>query len=307
MWRGHAESVTALAFSPDGRFLASGSTEIKLWRVSDGHLLRTLRKHQGTSTMWSLTFSPDGKLLASADQSVVRLLQVQDGSLLQTLKGKWSWANAAFSSDGNLLATGDAQGIKIWRVQDGCLVRTLRGQPPYFVAFSPDGQLIASASYGTITLWRVQDGSLLWRLKRYPWLSSLAFSPDGQLLASGDKGGIKLWRVRDRIAVRIPTGHQYNVCFVAFSPDGQFLASREGNGAVKFWRIADGTLVWQRLPKGGFWFQLLRELEQWSRLPLHPKPPLKANCLAFSPDGKLLAIGFSDGTIRLWRVSSLQR
>jgi len=188
---GHADSVNSVAFSPDGSLIASGSWDatIKLWRVLDGALVRTLMGHLGG--VYSVAFSPDGSLLASGGRdSTVKLWRVSDGALVRVLTGHTNEVySVTFSPDGSLLASGSGDGtIRLWRVSNGTLVRTFQSGS-YSVAFSPDGSLIVSGGYGTIELWRVSDGALVRILtNQITEVVSIAFSPDGTLLASGGAG-----------------------------------------------------------------------------------------------------------------------
>ncbi|NPA93572.1 MAG: WD40 repeat domain-containing protein, partial [Chloroflexi bacterium] len=195
--------------------LASGSQDdtVRLWRVSDGVLVRTLEGH--ADGVYSVAFSPDGTLLASVSCSQrdeetwrcvkgeIQLWRVSDGTLVRTLEGyEYAVVSVAFSPDGTLLASGSRWDgtVQLWRVSDGALVRTLEGHTSSVesVVFSPDGTLLASGSWDkTVRLWRVSDGALVRILEGHmAWVRSVAFSPDGTLLASGsDDGTIRLWGV----------------------------------------------------------------------------------------------------------------
>jgi len=236
--------VRSVAFSPDGQTLVSGSWKtVRLWRVADGTLLRTLEGH--TDWVRSVAFSPDGRLLASGSiDGTVRLWRVSDGALLRTLEGHTDWVESvAFSPDGQTLASGAADTtVRLWRAADGTLLRTLEGHTDWVrsVAFSPDGQTLASGSDDhTVRLWRAADGALLRTLEGHTGsVTSVAFSPDGQTLASGSVDGtVRLWGVSDGALLRTLEGHTDWVRSVAFSPDGRLLSSGSGDGTVRLWGV----------------------------------------------------------------------
>ena len=175
--QGHSGSVYSVAFSPDGKVLASGSGgTIKLWDVKSGALLKTLKGHSWS--VYSVAFSPDGKVLASGSyDKTILLWDVESGALLQTLKGhSWGVLSVAFSPDGKVLASGSGDNtIKLWDVKSGALLKTLKGHSDdvLSVAFSPDGKILASGSNDeTIKFWEdrlplemyeIRDG--IWKLE----------------------------------------------------------------------------------------------------------------------------------------------
>ncbi len=241
-------AVLSLAFSPDGKRLASGAEDgsVRLWSLPDGSLLHILKGH--TKKVNSVVFSPDGQILASgSDDGTARLWQVADGTPQLTIdkyggEGFVSEVNGvAFSPDGQSLATALQDGsLQLWRVSDGGLLNYLAGHQLWVecVAFGPDGQLLASgADDYTARLWRVADGSPLRTLEGHTKsVFSVSFSPDGQVLATGSEDDtIRLWRVSDGTLLQTLDGQAGPVVSVSFSPDGKLLASASSDGVISLW------------------------------------------------------------------------
>ncbi len=263
---GHTREIWSIAVSPNGRTLASGGTDhtIKLWEVSSGQMLRTLTGHK--DWIYSVAFSSDGRTLAS---------------------GAGYQDNSVYSHDNT---------IKLWDIASGHELRTLAGhsEPVACVRFSPDGRTLASGSYDlTVKLWDLVSGRLLRTFTGHKnTVHSVAFSPDGRILASGSEDHtIKLWDLaggRELRALPIPEGSADSV---AFSPDGQTLASAENNVLSGTWKA--------RIT--------LRDVASGKTVRTLAGPNSSTSIIysvAFSPDGKTLASGWDDNTIRVFDVAS---
>lgn len=194
--------VSSIAFSSDGKLLASTSDEtVRIWDATTGCSLRNL-PHECDAL--SVAFSPDGKLLASAwDDGVVKLWNPHTGDEIRSFVAHNDSIFAiACSPDGQLLASASADStVKIWDLATGINRQTFAGHTRRVVsiAFSPDGKLISSAAFdGTIQLWESTTGKIHEKLGRLgEFASGVALSPDGSLLACAFSatGAVEIWEL----------------------------------------------------------------------------------------------------------------
>ncbi len=298
--KGHLAFVSHLAFSPDGKLLASGGgrdLKVILWDLAAG---RPRWEYQGPSVgsvgVPALAFSPDGStVLAAGWDGGLRLLDAASGKDRATARpGPGGIGDFDFTAGGKVLFTfGGANDLSLWDAATGKLIRRLHegkywdwasGPPPDRVgpaACSPDGQTLAVGHRGATHLWDL-SGRARPRTLEGVGTGCLAFSPDGKLLARGNRD-LVIWDARTgRKLHEIPTDRGSGVYVLGFSPDGRLLVTAGGDRVVRLWDPVSGRQVGKCEP--------------------HPQ---YVRAVSFSPDGQTILTYSDDMIFRVWEVETL--
>jgi WD40 repeat protein/serine/threonine protein kinase/Flp pilus assembly protein TadD len=325
-------AVNAVAFSPDGRYLASGSGDyfaggesgdLVVWQLATGREVFAHRELPGA--IRAVAFSPDGRWIA-AGQSTWAGSYRGEAALLEFSQ------RVGMKSDSRPLAVDPAGTLTVWDAATGQERFHTTDPGPLGIsslAFSPDGRRIIAgyadtdvmggSNPGHARLWDAATGNVL--IDRIPGpqlgVSSVAFSADGKHVALAGTGKVDIWDAASRNQLRTVSGHTGRVFAVAFSPDGRYLASAGSDKTVRLWDCSTGAEVRRCADQAGVVALAFSPdgqrivstsgngLRLWSvasggELATFHGHQHPVTCVAFSPDGSQIASGSMDQTVKLW-------
>ena len=303
--QGHTMGIWSLAYSPDGKRIASGSGqwgfaqngEVIVWDAQSGERLFTFREQAGT--IMGVAFHPTGTILASASvrwnyerrripivylrkERNVLLWDLQTGQQVLAIPHSEDVYSIAFSPEGRLLALGRANGlVMLCDSSTGEALHTLRGHRTNVlgVAFSPDGSKLASASRdGTARIWQVADGRELFVLGDLIDVRDVEFSPDGLYLATITWDGmINIWDAETAKEIKSHHARDHHASDLAWSPDGRWVVPATDSS----------TQVWNA----------------WTGARQRIVPVARSTRVVFSPDARRLVSGGDDRVVRVWDMT----
>jgi WD40 repeat protein len=326
---GNPGGVTQLAFSADGKTLASVGLDsiIRLWDMATGTERAQFRKSGANN----FALSSDGKLVAVGTGRNISVMDTATGEEIVLLEGHEKKVNAlVFSPNAKLIVSASEDGtVRVWDVVSAAQLAKLEGHDDAVmsIAFNPDGGMFASGGRdGTVRLWDwngVAGTVGLVRRGHENTVDKLTFSPDGRILVSaGQDHTIRLWNMDTSVQQAVLVGHTARVRSITFSPDGKTLASVSQDETLRVWDVASGAqinsveIVRGHLFGGGAAFSPDgntvatvgdNTIQLWDAARGERRQLIESNlaggCPAYDPDGKQLVVGTNDKVV-IWDLAA---
>ncbi len=281
---GHTDIVFAVAMTPDGRRVVSGSNDntLKVWDIETGRELRTLTGH--TDWVHAVVVTGDGRYAVSGSfDGTVKVWELETGRLVATLAGHRGQVNGvAVSADGHVAVSGSSDGtLCVWDLvrQRQLRVLTVGGGGIKGVALTPDGRYAVSGS-DELTLWDLSTGEVVRSMDvDGAWVEAVAVTDDGRYAISGEQE-LTAWDLKTGHPLRRFTGHTSWVNGIAINPQRPHMITGSSDGTLKVWDLETG--------------EMLRTLALG----------IAVACVAVSPDGRTAVSGGWDAALTIWDLEA---
>ena len=288
-YRGHTSSIDTVAWSPNGKYIASGgyNSGVQVWNAANGRLI-----YADHSQTVKLVWSPDSKHIASVIGDEVHVWDALNGANRYIYKGHLDHfiRDLAWSPNGRSIASSDERAIQVWNPMNGDLVFTYYGgiiDPKEgaegILIWSPNSSYIASGGYGRrMEVWNALDGKLISTYhgpNNQGGVTDLAWSPNGKYIAFTQlDDSIRVWSPINGNLIYTYSSHGATILSLAWSPDSKYIAYGDG-GTVQALNVLDGS----------------QKFSYWAAIQIYP--------VAWSPDGKRIASGSAYGLVQIWDAS----
>lgn len=287
IFKGHTEAVWAVAVTPDGQHVVSGSPDntIRVWKLNSGRCIATLKGH--TAGVPGLAVAPDGLCVVSCSwDNTMRVWDLDSRRCLATLEGHTNYViGVAVTPDGLHVISGSMDNtLRVWELDSGRCISTLKwhiaGVPG--VALTPDGRHIISGSMdNTLRIWELDSGRCIATLRGHTdEVNGVTVTLDGRhVISCSDDNTVRVWEFNSRRCLATLEGHTSYVQGVVVTPDGYRIVSGSADGTVRVWELDTGNCIATLEGYGGPVFGV-----------------------AVTPDGRHIVSGSSDGTVQMWEL-----
>jgi WD40 repeat protein len=280
----HSDAVNAIAFSADGKYLATGGEDksIYIWNFSSGEIIYSITDN--FYPVKSMQFAPGDELLVTSGPDV-KVIDY-DGNLKGAFSGYTThiWSFDYNDKTNKVIAGSYSRRVNVWDFISGGVIASFDGHEKSVLAvcFSPDGKYAVTGSLDrTVRVWNVDSAKELQKLERHSDnILAVKFHPSGRYFTSASLDNtIRLWDLDSARIVKTYAGHEKGVLDIDFSADGYYLASGSADNTVILWEVYTGNKLYTFVDHRG-----------------------PVNAVRFNPDGRYLVSGSSDKTVMIWRL-----
>jgi len=285
----HRDSVQSVAWSPDGKYIASCGRDktVQIWEAATGMKLLTYGQH--VSYVYNAAWSPDGTRLASTSFGNIHIWNTSTGEIVVSYRGHPLWVYAVvWSSDGQYIVSGGAEGeVRIWEAASGKDLYIYQGfaRPVRTLALAISAnstRLLSGCEDNKFYCWVVgaEDDPQIYQGHKKE-VTCVAWSPDGLTIASASRDRtVRVWDAKQAITLYTYKGHNRDVLALTWSPDGRYLASTGEDRTVRVWEAVSGETLF-----------------------IHQGHKKDIYSVAWSPSGAYIASAGEDKMVHVWRIA----